>query len=166
MKTVCPGCALALPEGQEGIPDRFHASGECWALFMELTAYHLSGADPTFIHQIALDAYGAQHSGGATRSITTAYSCIGLYLALEHNYTGRRVQGAHMVLARKRTDWPQLRKPQAGNWLTVRDVVALSCGAERDRMLMRWAASVWQAWQNEHEWVRSVCQRHLNVGPP
>lgn len=123
---------------------------------MELTADHLSGSDFTFIHQVALDSYGAQHSGGRTRNITTAYSLVGLHLALEHHYTGRQVQRAHMVLAKRRYDWPRLEQPKAKAWLTVRDVVAVSTGAERDEMLMRWAASVWQAWKKDHEWVREM----------
>jgi hypothetical protein len=74
------------------------------------TAYHLSSNDPTFIHQVAVDTYGAQHAGGALRNITTAYALIGLYLAVERGYTGRQVQRAHMSLAKNRSAWPRLSR--------------------------------------------------------
>ncbi|WP_286173478.1 DUF5946 family protein [Geobacillus sp. E263] len=75
---------------------------ECWELYGELTVYNMSKNDPDFIHQLAVDAYGAQHLGGVTRSITTAFALISLYLSVECGYTGKQVQKAHMELAEQR----------------------------------------------------------------
>ena len=107
-------------------PDRLNASGECLQVFSDLQCYTVAKQDPAFIHQHAVDAYEAQHAGGATRNITVAFGLIGLYLALEKGYTGRQVQLAHMSIAKTRKNWPRLEPPDQPAFLTVMDV--LSCG--------------------------------------
>ena len=59
-----------------------------------------------------------------SRSITTVFGLIGLYLALEKGYTGKDVQRAHMQIARLRKDWPRLESPGQPAGLTVMDVLA------------------------------------------
>jgi hypothetical protein len=126
---------------------------------MELTAYTLSKGDPDFLHQVTVDAYGAQHPGGPTRNITTVYALVGLCLAIEHGYTGRQVQRAHMALAKRRTDWPRLEPPAMPGALTVQDVLRAEPGEERDKKLMEWARSVWAAWpEGAREWIRGTAQ--------
>jgi hypothetical protein len=75
---ICPGCGLELPIQNLEAHDRFNASGECGELKNELTAYFLMNPVLSFMAQHAVDAYGAQHSGGLTKNITTAFSLIGL----------------------------------------------------------------------------------------
>lgn len=77
----CPGCGLKLPNQNLDPDGRYNASGECFALYGELTAYNMMRANLTFIHQLAVDAYGAQHAGSTTKTIRTAFSLIGLCLA-------------------------------------------------------------------------------------
>lgn len=74
--TECPGCKLKLPDHHLAA-DGFNSSGECWELFGELSVYNIERAELTFIHQLAVDAYGAQHSGGITKYITTFFSLVG-----------------------------------------------------------------------------------------
>jgi hypothetical protein len=74
---TCPGCGVVLADRNLGMHERYHATGACWQLCGELSAYHLSILDTTFIHQLVTDVYGAQHSGGITKNITTAFSLIG-----------------------------------------------------------------------------------------
>jgi Family of unknown function (DUF5946) len=88
----CPGCGLMLPDQNLPRATRHNASGECQRLNEELAAYHLQLGDATFLHQHAVDSYGAQHAGAPSRNITTAYALVGLYLAIEHGYTGLQVQ--------------------------------------------------------------------------
>lgn len=96
---TCPGCKLTLPDSNLALHDHYLAAGECRLIYDELAAYNISRSDPYFIHQFAVDAYGAQHTGSATRPITTAFALVGLYLAAKHSFTGRQVQLAHMELA-------------------------------------------------------------------
>jgi hypothetical protein len=133
-----------------------NASPECWSLYGELTAYTVTRGDPTFIHQHLVDAYAAQHAGGPSKPISVAFGLIGLYLACEKGYTGRQVQHMHMLLANRSKAWPTFTRPQRTGALTVRDVFHAQAGDERDATLMRWAASVWEAWRAEHERVKAL----------
>ena len=157
----CPGCGVVLASRDLDSPDRFHASGECWQLFSDLSCYTVTKQDPAFIHQHAVDAYEAQHAGGVTRPITVAFGLIGLYLALERGFSGREVQRAHMRIATLRNEWPRLDPPGTPVTLTVADVLAADAGPARDAMVMRWAAAVWASWADRHEWVRETTDRFI-----
>jgi hypothetical protein len=154
--SVCPGCGLAVPDHQCAPPDRFNASGECWQLFSDLSCSTVTMGDAAFIHQHAVDAYAAQHAGGITRNITVAYGLIGLYLALEKGYSGRQVQQAHMQIARVRKDWPQFDPPGQPAARTVMDVLLARSDAERDAMIVKWMAAVWESWEDRQAWVRET----------
>jgi hypothetical protein len=102
----------------------------------------LAKQDAEFIHQHAVDSYAAQHRGGTTRNISIAFGIIGLYLALEKEYTGRQVQLAHMQIARIQKDWPRLKPPVKPAVITVIDVLRTGIDAEKDAMICRWMAAV------------------------
>jgi hypothetical protein len=151
----CPGCGIDVPN-QGGLSGRFNASEECWRLFGELSAYTLTRGGSGFIHQHAVDAYGAQHAGGSSSNLGTAFSLIGLCLTLEKGYTGRQVQVAHMRLGKLKKQWPKLEPPRGGAALTVQDVLSAGQGAARDEMLLKWASSVWSSWHSQHDWTRQT----------
>jgi len=154
--TICPGCGLELPDRHLDPPDRFNASGECWQLFSDLSCYTVSKRDAEFIHQYAVDTYEAQHAGGKTRNITVVFGLIGLYLALEKGDTGKQVQLAHMRIAQVRKDWPRLEPPARPTSLTVMDVLKAPDGPEKDAMIHRWMAAVWENWADRQVWVRET----------
>ena len=157
----CPGCGLKLPDRHISSADRFNASGECLETYYELTYWTLARQDSRFIHQHAIDAYEAQHAGGRTRPITAVFGLIGLYLALEKGYTGRQVQLAHMKIVSRRKEWPRLQPPARKAELTVMDVLRVETDAEREKMLMKWAESVWKSWEHLHPWIREITHRTL-----
>ncbi len=88
----CPGCGLKLPNQHFELTHSYNATSECYQKYTELTYYTLSKQDINFIHQHAVDAYAAQHSGNEMKNITTAFALIGLYYAIEHGYSGKLVQ--------------------------------------------------------------------------
>ncbi|MFC4812055.1 DUF5946 family protein [Paenibacillus sp. GCM10023250] len=154
----CPGCGLMLPNRSIAEPPRFHASGECMELYHRLSVYTMARGREAFIHQLALDAYGAQHSGAGTRPITTAFSLIGLYLAAERGFTGRQVQLAHMELGRQKIAWPELTPPASAGGITVQDVLHAEEGQARDAAIRDWGRSVWDEWTHAHAWVREAAK--------
>ncbi|MED1876957.1 DUF5946 family protein [Brevibacillus borstelensis] len=156
-----PGCGVNLPDQNLDPSDRYNASGECRSLYNELSAYFMMNPDITFKAQHAVDAYGAQHSGGITKNITNAFSLIGLYLTIEHGYTGRQVQLAHMELAKKTIQWPTLDLPTKHYSLTVADVLKAEKESNRKEMLMKWAKHVWDTWERHHEWTRNIYASYL-----
>jgi hypothetical protein len=158
---ICPGCHVALPDRHLDPPDRFNASGECWQAFSDLACYTVAKQDPAFIHQHAVDAYGAQHGGGNSRPITTVFGLIGLYLNLEEGFTGREVQAAHMQIVRVRTEWPRLEPPPQPGKLTVMNVLRADTEEMKDAMIRLWSESVWESWEHRHAWVRETTARML-----
>jgi len=161
MMKKCPGCGIELPDRQLEASVRPNASGECLQTYHELSAYLMMHPDLTFRAQHAVDAYAAQHSGGATKTITTAFAVIGLYLAVECGYTGRQVQQAHMALANRNLQWPSLDLPTRPYAVFVTDVLAAREEPDRHEMLMKWARHVWDLWEHQREWAKDVCERYL-----
>jgi hypothetical protein len=123
------------------------------AAYDELASYTLIHRDPAFIHQHVVDAFAAQHATEDSKPIGTAFALIGLYLHVERGRSGREVQRAHMLLGRKRRQWPTFDLPLARGEITIRDVVAVAPGPERDRAIDGWCASVWDSWSGSHERV-------------
>jgi len=152
----CPGCGVHLPMLEAHSDGRYNASAECWQLYGELCAYTVTQGNIEFIHQLAVDAYGAQHAGENVRPITVAFALIGLYFACERGYSGRQVQHMHMLLAQRSKTWPRFVPPPQAGAVTVLDVVRARPGEERDAMLWRWGQSVWDAWGQKHERVKSL----------
>ena len=164
---MCPGCGLRRPADPAAIPSPYDASAECWQLYGELVAYTVTRGDAAFIHQYAVDAYGAQHVGPRARPIGPAFALIGLYYFCERGYTGRQVQRMHMLLANRRKDWPRFTPPagrdatSALTSMTVADVLAAEPGPARDAALYAWARTVWEAWRPEHARVRALAEAAL-----
>jgi uncharacterized protein DUF5946 len=158
---VCPGCGLRLPRLDDGVTNpHVSASPECQQLCHELSLYTLSHGDAFFIHQVAVDAYAAQHASPASKPITVAFALIGLCLLLERGHTARAVQRAHMRLANRSRRWPSFDPPAHRGSVTVADVLRAAPGSERDSAIMRWASSVWMAWERAHPAVRTLIDQY------
>lgn len=157
----CPGCHLKLPNAHLEPNPLHHASGECWALYGELSAYNFERAELSFLAQLAVDAYGAQHVGGSSRPITAAFSLLGMYLVHERNFTGRQVQLAHMKLGQSKFSWPKFEPPDQRKALTVADVMRVEAGVNRDQRIHDWSKSVWDQWVQYHQWAATFCQENL-----
>ncbi len=158
---VCPGCGLQLPGlGDEATNPQVNASAECQRLCHELSLYTLSHGDGFFIHQVAVDAYAAQHAGPTSKPITVAFALIGLCLLLERGYTGKVVQRAHMRLATRSKRWPSFDPPAHRGSVTVADVLRAAPGSERDSAIMQWTSSVWTAWEQANPAVRRLIDQH------
>jgi hypothetical protein len=149
----CPGCGLETEDDE--------AAAACLTRYHELSARTLSDRDPTFPHQLAVDAYAAQHAGAPSKSITTAFALIGLYLVCERGLSGREAQRAHMFLGRRRQEWPHFQPPIDCGAITVADVLAAG-DAGRKQALRRWAESVWAAWRDQHQPVSDLVRERLD----
>lgn len=128
----------------------------------ELSYYTLAHADPVFIHQHLVDAYGAQHVRPQSKStIGAAFALAGLYLAVERGFSGRQVQKMHVLMASRSKQWPRFEPPRDAGAVTVADVLSVGPGPGRDQALLRWCASVWAAWSSEQTRVREMADRFL-----
>jgi hypothetical protein len=119
--------------------------------YYELSFYSLAHRDKNFVHQHIVDAYTAQVADRDTKPIAVFFSLAGLYLFLGKNYTGRQVQDAHLRMAKKTKEYPEIVLPETRGAITVKDVLDTPPGADRDDMIRKWCASVWEAFSGQHE---------------
>jgi uncharacterized protein DUF5946 len=134
-------------------------SGEREA-YEELQGYSLMLRDEAFLHQHVVDAWTAQHAEKTTRPIALAFALIGLYLHVEKGFSGRQVQRAHMALARRKRTWPAFPLPRERGPITAIEVLAAAPGADRDRAIVAWSASVWRAYRDSHLAVAELVSQH------
>ena len=160
ISNVCPGCGLKMLSGEPGLDARFYASQVCVALYWDLSAFTLSLQDSDFIHQLVVDAYAAQHTGTATKPITTAFSLFGLYLTFEQGYTGREVQLAHIKLGKRRVRWLKFDTPPATAALTVRDALQKIAPGNYREPITNWGKAVWDLWLPEHRRVKGLLETY------
>ena len=91
------------------------------------------------------------------------FSLLGLYLHIEHGYTGKQVQRAHMQLARVRRAWPSMPLPAQRGDITVHHVLAQTPGPSRDAMIEQWCRSVWAAYGSCRSQIAELAQQELGV---
>jgi hypothetical protein len=125
-------------------------------LYHNLSYYTLTHSEPGFIHQLIVDAFGAQRATAKTKPVRVVFALIGLYLHIEKGYTGRQVQQAHVRLARSRRTWPQFKLPVYRGDVTVSDVLVAPAGPERDAAIEKWSRSVWNAYRESHALVAKL----------
>jgi hypothetical protein len=152
---VCPGCGVSAPDAPEIKLSQYNASSGCLQLYYGLIAYTQNLEDKEFIHQYVVDVYAAQHVGLATKSISTFFALVGLYLALEHNFTGKQVQRAHMLLAQKSKQWPRFQIPTKKASVTIADIMRVA-DAEKKEKIHAWMQSVWELWKPQQDTVAAT----------
>jgi hypothetical protein len=128
--------------------------------FEELSFYTIQHGAPSFIHQHIVDAFAAQTADEHTKQIKLTFALVGLYLHVEKRFTGRQVQLAHMKLACEKEPWPALALPEERGAITAADVLAAPAGAERDKMIHQWCASVWEAYSGNRPIIADLLRRH------
>ena len=129
--------------------------------YYELIDYTLSHPEPAFIHQLVVDAFTAQQADNSTKLIAIVFALIGLHLHIDHGYSGKKVQKAHIQLSKRRNHWPVLPLPEERGELTVADVVAAMPGDERDALIESWCTSVWNAYHAVQDHIRDLVQKEL-----
>jgi Family of unknown function (DUF5946) len=172
--TTCPGCGLELPGS--GLPrdPRRNASPECWQLYGEVQGFELGHVELVRdYHQMAVDAYAAQHAPRKDRDVPpigVAYALVGLHLALDRGVPGMEVRAAHQRMGKPDGSWPRLPAPPSSGDLTVLDVatagVMVDSVSGHAKAVRAWAASVWRAWASRHAAVAALTDRLLGVDSP
>jgi hypothetical protein len=82
---------------------------------------------------------------------------------LEHEYTGKEVQDAHIRLAKLSKEWPVFNIPEHRGDLTVIHALETDAGPTRDMAIIEWASSVWKAYKNEQEAVREMLRKYKEI---
>ena len=142
---------------------REHASAACRAVFDEVIGFEFQHPGLMRLHQLSVDAYGAQHGGGDAKPIRLAYSLVGLHLALDLGLTGDEVRAAHQRMGKPDPTWPRFAVPDAVGATTALDVA--EAGARRNSVaghetaVPAWAVDAWTAWAAQREAVAALARR-------
>lgn len=126
----------------------------------ELCSYTLGRGDPSFIHQHVVDAFALQRADEHSKPIGVAFALVGLYLHVEKKWSGRRVQQAHMLLARRQRTWPTFALPAERGEITPLQVMSEPAGPERDEAIHMWCESVWRAFESHRQAVVDLLAAH------
>ena len=162
--SACPGCGLTLPVSDWPIDRRTNASPACWQLYLSVVGHELDHLPQLGgLHQLTLDAYGAQHAGDQVPPIGTAFSLIGLHLALDEGWSGNAVRAAHQHLAANSSTWPRFVRPATRGALTIAHVAGSPTPKDHAQRVRALAASVWEAWSMEHDRVRQWANQALSA---
>ncbi len=167
--TTCPGCRVELPVTRSALEPLPAASAECREVYAEVQGFELSDlALVRDFHQLAVDAYAAQHpvpDTGPLQHISIPYSLVGLHLALDRGVPGVQVRAAHQRMGRPDRTWPRFPPPEDRGTVTAFDVAAagVMVGSVDGHAaaMHRWAAAVWQAWAPHHRPVAELADRLL-----
>lgn len=162
-KIICHGCGLEFYSTNYSIDKDLNALQVCRELYFQLTYYTLSLQDEEFIHQLAVDAYTAQHFGPQVKPIAITFALVGLYLINEKNYNGKQVQDIHIALAKKSKTWPEFFPPQNKASLTIRDVIQ-SSDEDKNITIKKWHSSVWKIWQRDEKQITTMLNNLLAIG--
>ncbi len=150
-RTACPGCGVDLPPTTSAEPSALHASPACEALHHEILGFAHEHPVMLRYHQLTVDTYGAQHAGGPAPQIRVVYGLAGLWLSIEHDFSGEDVRAVHRRMGRPTADWPSFDPPAPPqHWLTVADVAEAGAHARSEaghaRAIAQWSESVWETW--------------------
>jgi hypothetical protein len=115
---------------------------------------------PSFVLQHVVDAFGAQTASEETKPIRLVFALVGLYLRVEKQYSGKRVQRVHMQLGESRTPLPAIPLPKDRGSMTVVDVLAAPAGPERDAAIDAWCRSVWNSFRESRQTIVEFLQEH------
>src|SRR5437763_7675505 len=162
----CPGCGVSLPVSDWPVRSRANASPACWQLYMSVVGHEFAHLPQLgALHQLTVDAYGAQHAGEQVPAIGVAFALIGLHLALDDGWSGSHVRAAHQYLADRGGEWPVFSAPPSRAALTIADVAGSPTPEEHATRVRAWATSVWEAWAPEHDHVREWADQSLTTEP-
>ncbi len=131
------------------------------AAYEEVYAYTIGR--PGFILQHVVDAFGVQTANDESKPIRVVFGLVGLYLHMEKQFSGHRVQKAHMELGRRTREWPRMLIPDDRGSVTIADVLAAPPGPERDRAIEDWCRSVWTAFSGNRQTIVTLLQEYTII---
>jgi hypothetical protein len=148
---TCPGCGLERPTGAAPYDGYYHASPECWSVYGEVPAAEYQ--NPVLfgqVHQLSVDTYASQHTGGPHPDKSVCVHLVGLHLALDQGLAPVQVPRRLQRLVSRTSAWPHFPTPAERSARTVLEVAAAGSPQEHARRAREWAAEVWATWRAHH----------------
>lgn len=140
----------------------YYASPECWSVYTEVLGSEFSSASLFGqVHQLTVDAYAAQHAGGAHPDKSVGIHLCGLHLVLDRGIAPTAVPRSLQRLAGAVRQWPHFPAPAHKLSLTVFDVALCASAEEHIKTVRQWADLVWKAWWQYHAAVADLVTHHF-----
>ncbi len=165
---ACPGCGLSMPAGNVPAYDGYYYnSSECWAVYTELLGAEFSNA-LLFgqVHQMTVDTYAVQHTGGRHPDKSIDIHLTGLHLMLNQGvrppYVARHLQALAVAVG----TWPHFEPPSETGSMTVFDVALCDETGDHIAAVEKWARQLWDAWSPHHAAISEFAGRHVAVARP
>lgn len=163
----CPGCGVDLPPADLVVPE-VDASPACTLVHGELLGFQVQHPVMLRYHQLTADTYTAQHAGGPTPLLRVGYALTGLWLSIEHGFSGEDVRSIHRRMGRPTAAWPIFDPPRPPQrWLTGIDVADAGVRQRSERghakAVAAWAESVWETWLREQPGTDDAVERLLSA---
>lgn len=151
----CPGCGVAVRRTEVGRAPGGPAAAECVEAFRALLAASYQDASRRSHHQLLVDAYTAQHGGGASRveAQSVAVCLMTLLLMVERDEDPASGPELHRRMAESGTAFETLAPPRFDGSGPTAAAVLAATDAEYPGALRRWAVEVWSAWTPQREVV-------------
>ena len=162
-ETICPGCGLSLPVRKTTTTRGYYnTTDECWDLYTEVLGNEYSDAILFGqVHQLTVDTYAVQHTGGPHPDKSVAIHLFGLYLALEKQIRSPYIPPLLQRLATDIQVWPHYEPPTKRVALTIFDVAFCDSGEDHIRVVREWAQAVWETWSEQHAAVSQLVESNL-----
>jgi hypothetical protein len=139
---------------------RFAASAGCAAIYGAVLAREYESVRlMRTAHRLTVDAYACQHAPGQSPKSVGAH-LLSLHYAFAAEASPGRGLARMRAFAEGRRAYPRLEPPASRGAMTVADVAGAADDDEHERLVERWARSVWEAWAGHHAtvalWAREL----------
>ncbi len=129
--------------------------------YHELAFYTLALRDDFFIHQNIVDAFTAQTATKNTKPKALTFALVGLYLLIEHNFTGKQIQLFHVKMSQDKQMWPHIALPINPGQVSIDAVLDAQPGELRNKMIHIWCKAVWETYADSHIAISKLADYYL-----
>lgn len=153
---ACDGCGAWVAVSDGPTHEYIGASPGCWSIYMDVLGREYGPYGFPECHRLTVDAYAVQHPGIPSRRSTQSVAAhlIALHLVLDRSVRPRAVTAHLRSIVHNAGRFVWLEPPSFTGTLSILDVAAANDLAAHERVVWRWAASVWAAWAPHHAAVR------------
>ena len=164
-ESICPGCRLRMPVGDTPYNGYYNTSDECWTVYSEVLGTEFSNALIfSQVHQLTVDTYAVQHTGGSHPDKSVDVHLAGLYLALVLGVPSIQIPGHLQQIVRSvGRGWPHFTPPRSTGPMDISSIAMASNPAEHVNRCRRWAAVVWDSWNTHHTAVAAWVEQHTRL---
>ena len=158
-QAVCPYCNAAVPVCDGPTHEYIVTSSGCWKIFGDVLAREYNDRDFWKVHRFTVDTYAAQHASGddprQLQSVTV--HLVSLYLLIERELSEDQVRKVmEVVIQKMKGKFRKLAMPSFSRALKVSDVLKATNATEHQALVKKWSIDVWNAWKDEHEYIRQI----------